>query len=309
MIRAWIAKSRSFGFRHAIGLLAAGFLAVITSPTFAQDRHSVIDETGRRVEVPSRPQRIVSLAPNLTETLFALGLDSRIVGVTDACDYPPAARALPQVGSLMAPNLEKIVSLHPDLILATTAGNRRETVTALERMGFAVYATDPHSVSDTLASIRHVARLAAADERGQALIGELEARLARVAERVRLLRRPTVLFVVWFEPTITAGRHTFLQDTIALAGGDSISSRLDEEWPRLSLEEVVRRNPDVILTARAPGMVQRLEEIFQQPGWRELKAVRNRRVIVLDDKALRPSPRLMDVIEELARGLHPEAFQ
>lgn len=308
LIRAWIAKSRLLRAIAGLWFLALAIRIVVPSLSFAQERRQVTDETGRAVEVPVHPQRIVSLAPNLTETLFALGLDARIVGDTDSCDYPPAARSLPHVGSIIAPNLEKIVSLHPDLILATTAGNRRETVRALERMGFAVYASDPHSVTGTLASIRRIASLVGAGEQGQALLGELRARLQRVAEHIYGHPRPTVLFVVWFEPIITTGRHTFLNDAIESAGGQSISSNLEEDWPRLSLEEVVRRDPDVILTARAPGMEQRLQEIFSQPGWRELKAVRNRRVIVLDDKALRPGPRLVELIEELARGLHPEAF-
>lgn len=300
MIRARLAKLIRLAW-------LAGLVLVAGIPGHARDSRTFVDETGRVVRVPENPQRIVSLAPNLTEILFALGLENRIVGDTDSCDYPPAARELPHVGGMVAPSLERIVSLSPDLVLATRVGNRRETVEALERMGIPVYATNPHTLLSTFASIQHIATLTGTEERGRVLVVELQARLDRTTERIRGRRRPIVLFVVWFEPIISAGKNTFIQDAIELAGGASISSHINQDWPHLSLEEVVRRNPDFILTAQAPGMEQRVREIFQHPGWRELKAVQNGRVILLDEKVLRPSPRLVAVIEEMARAFYPEA--
>lgn len=302
MIRARNAKLRKF-------LFICGLALLLVRPLPASPHQRVVDETGRVVEVPAHPQRIVSLAPNLTEILFALDLGERVVGVTDACDYPPAARQLPRVGSVVSPSLERIVSLGPDLVLATTAGNRRETVAALERLGVPVYATNPHSLLSTFASIEHIARLTGSEQPGRALVEALQHRLDDVRARTRGLPRPSVLFVVWFEPLITAGRNTFIQDAIHLAGGDSISGELHEDWPHLSLEEVIRRNPDIVVTAQGPGMEQRIREISGQAGWRELKAVRTGRLIVLDDKALRPSPRLVEVVEAMARAFHPEAFR
>jgi iron complex transport system substrate-binding protein len=157
----------------------------------------VVDETGRRVAFPVTVRRMVSLAPSLTETLYALGAQDRLVGVTDYCDYPPEARTKPRIGGVRNPSLEAIVAQKPDLVLATTAINRLETVQALERLGIPVYATDPRTVAGVLVSIRHIAELIGAGPQGEALTAHLENQLAGLRERLAGSVPKRALFVVW----------------------------------------------------------------------------------------------------------------
>ncbi len=291
--------------KGAASLLLAAF--VLAPPTsLAQSKmRSVVDETGRRIEVPARIERIVSLAPNLTEILYALGLEDRLVGVTTHCDYPPAAQEKPKVGDVVNPSLEKILELRPDLVLATTAGNRRVTVEQLERMDVPVYGINPHSVLDIFDSIRHVAELAGVPGRGEALVARLQARLARV--EVPAQSRPRVLFVVWLEPLVTSGSDTFLNDVLRHAGAESVTSDLGQSWPRLSVEEVIERDPDYLILPHTRPLQASLARIARKDPWRRLRAVRQNHIVWLDEAVLRPGPRIVEAIEELARALHPEA--
>lgn len=270
----------------------------------------VTDETGRRVEIPVVVRRIVSIAPNLTETIYALGAQDRLVGDTDYCDYPPEARQKPHVGSAINPSLEAIVALKPDLVLAAANTiNRLPTVQALERIGVAVYAADPHTVEEVIASTQRVADLIGASEEGKALASRLEARLD--ALRQRLAGRPPVraLFVVWDEPFISIGPHSFLADALRRAGAESVI-KAKQDWPQVSLEEVVHQQPDVLIFAsgdRESGE-REFESLATRPGWRELRAVREKHIAIVSDAINRPAPRLVDAIEQLAWDLHPDAF-
>ncbi len=276
----------------------------------ATPKLEVTDEAGRRVNVPQPVRRIVSLAPSLTETVYALGAQERLVGVTDYCDYPPEAQMKPKVGGTINPNLEQVVALRPDLVLATRALNRRETVEALEHLGIAAYATDPRSVQGVLVSTARLAEVIGAGERGEALAANLRARLA---ELKRLLSgRPArrVLFVVWSDPLVSIGRGTFLADALRWAGAESVVDS-SQDWPRLALEEVVHLQPEylVFASSHSEEVERDFEALRERPGWRNLEAVRQRRMAVISDAVNRPSPRLVDAIEQLARQLHPDAFE
>jgi len=291
----------------ALGVATAA-LFLLPAIGAAQETRVVEDETGRRVRVPVRPERIISLAPNLTEILYALGADERLVGVTSQCDFPPAAERKPRVGDVSHPNLEKILELKPDLVLGTTAGNPRSIVPALERLNVALYGVDPRSVAGVFESIRHVGELVGAPDAGEALAARLEARLAALESRAQAAAaRPRVLFVIWLTPLITAGRDTFVNDLLARAGAHSVTAALEQDWPRLSLEEVIERDPDFLLLPRTPGLAASLERLSKEDPWRQLRAVRENRVVWLDEAVMRPGPRIVDAIEELASALHAPA--
>jgi ABC-type Fe3+-hydroxamate transport system substrate-binding protein len=262
------------------------------------------------VEVPQPVRRIVSLAPSLTETLFALGAGNRVVGDTNFCDYPPAAKTRPHVGGPLDPNLEEVAALHPDLVLATQTINRQETVQALARLGFAVYATNPRSVEQMLSSTERLARLIGAGATGQSVVAKLRGKLDDLRRRLAGATPKRVLFVVWESPLITAGRDTFLADALRRAGARSVISS-SEDWPSVSLEEVVAQQPQYLIFATDPsGEVQRqIAELHNLPGWRDLRAVRGGRILVLPEAINQPSPRLVDAIEQLARALHPGRFE
>jgi iron complex transport system substrate-binding protein len=264
---------------------------------------------GREVKVPAEVKRIVTLAPNLTETIYALGLGDRLVGDTNFCDTPEAAKSKPHVGNPQNPNLEAIVALHPDLVLATTSINTLETADALKQLGIAVYTSDPQTVRGMLDSTRHVAEVIGAAQQGTELVGRMQQRLD--ALHARLSERPMVhvLFVVWLEPLQTIGQNTFIADALRWAGAESVLVS-KQNWPHLSLEEVVRLQPDYIVFTEdhGGGVSTELADLRARPVWRDLDAVERGHVVNVSEEVVRPSPGLVDVIEQLAHDVHPEAF-
>jgi iron complex transport system substrate-binding protein len=270
----------------------------------------VTDETGRHMLIPLNVQRVVSLAPNLTETIYALGLDGKLVGDTTFCDIPPAAKEKPHVGSTQEPSLEAIVALHPDLVLATTSINRAETADALLKIGVPVYTSDPHTIAGMLSSTETMADLMGAGEQGASLVATLQKRLD--ALHAALEDRPLahVLFVVWEDPLISIGQNTFIADALRWAGAESIIVA-SQNWPQVSMEEVVRLQPDyIVLTSDhlAAETHEHVNNLRERPTWSELRAVKMGHVVMASDEFTRPSPGLVDAIEALAHELHPEVF-
>ena len=306
-LRAGADKRRLGKATATLGLIAA-FAGPCPLIAAAAQTRTVVDETGRRVQVPARIERVISLAPNVTEILYALGVEDRVVAVTNQCDTPAAARSKAKVGDVANPSLEIMLALKPDLIIGTTLGNPRETVRALEQTGIPLYGVNPHSVADIFVSIRHMAELMGVPERGEALASKLEARLATLEQRLAGTPRPRVLFVVWLEPLITAGGDTFLNDVLQRAGAESITAEMKESWPHLSLETVIERQPDFIVLPRLPALEGRLDELRRQPAWQPVRAAEPGRAVWLDEAVLRPGPRIVEAIEKLARALHPQSF-
>lgn len=280
----------------ALSLAAAGPLRQVT------------DHIGRRVEVSRQPQRIVSLAPSITETLFALDLGDRVAGVTDYCDYPGEARSRPKVGGIINPSVEAIVVLQPDLVLIGRETNRRETMEALERVRVPVYVVNAARIEDIFRLIRDVAALAGVPERGEALASRLERRSAYIEKLVSTEAAPRLFFLIGLNPVVTVGRGSFLDDLVRRAGGQSISSASAQPWPHYSLEEVLRADPQFLLVPRSPGFAPSREDLLRQPGWNELKAVQEDRIVYLPSEVERPGPRLVDMQEMIARALHPGLF-
>ncbi len=292
--------------RLVVPALAAALACSLAARAADNPPRVVVDQLGREVHVPIRIERVISLAPNLTEMVYALGAQSRLVGVTNLCDYPPSVREKARVGDVLNPSLETIIELKPDVVLGSTAGNRRETVEALERAGVPLYGVDADTVEGILASIRNVAVLLDVPERGEALTAHLEQRLAALSSRLETAPRPRILFVLWLEPLLTVGGETFLNDVLAHAGAESIATDLRQDWPRLNLETVIERDPDFLVLPRAMSLEARFADLSSEPPWSELRPVREKRVLWVDESVLRPGPRIVDAIEELARALHPE---
>ena len=292
-------------------ILCDGAFAAQTSTAHAAlpAGRELTDEVGRRVQVPQEVNRVVSLAPNLTEIVFALGDGNHLAGDTDFCDYPAEALEKPHVGGPVNPNMEVIVSLMPDLVLATSM-NRRETVNALAHLGLPVYyVTIPHSVEEMIASVKHLGSALGAEKSAAMLAEDLRGRLADLDRRLAGSAPRRVLFVVWTEPLISVGRDTFIADALRRAGGRSVVET-KAEWPRISLEEIVRLQPEVLVFASAhAGSTQRdIDALRTRPGWRKLDAMQHGNIVVISDAINRPAPRMVDAIEHLARALHPEAF-
>ena len=275
----------------------------------------VVDETGRRQRVPLEVHRIVSLAPSLTEIIYALGAEDRLVGVSELSDKPPAAKEKPRVGMSMDPSLEAIAGLKPDLVLMT-AVNRWQTEDALKEMGIPVYGVEPHTVEGTLDSITDVGNLIGAASEARDVVTKLQRRLEALRAKLAGTAPKSALFVVWEDPLISVGEHTFLADALRCAGAKSVV-RSRQDWPQVSMEEIVKLEPDYIVYAKGgadsageiAAMRERLKELGEEPGWRNLKAVKEGHVAVVSDEVNLPAPGLIDAIEDLARQIHPEAFQ
>jgi len=277
------------------------------SPSVAT--HEVTDEMGRTLRVPVNPTRIVSLAPSLTETVYALGAQDRLVGDTIYCDYPPDAQKKPKVGGVTDPNLEEIAALHPDLVLVTKEGNRLETVRALESFGIPSYASNPRKIGEILTSTEKLAEVLNVPDAGKAVADDMQRRLDTLKAKLTGVAPKSVLFVVWTEPLISVGKDTFIADAIGRADAVSIVDST-QDWPQVSMEEVAHLQPDYLVFAHSGSDVvdHGFESLANLPGWRILNAVRARHYAVISDAVIRPAPRIISAIEDLAKQLHPEAF-
>jgi cobalamin transport system substrate-binding protein len=284
-------------------LVLVATLSILLSATGSA--RMVKDQTGRMVNVPENPLRLVSLAPNITEIVYALGLGDELVGDTDNCDFPPEAKSKPHVGTMVNPSLERIVALKPDLALGTPEANRRETADQLERLGIPVYGVTASTLHGTVASIEDLGKVLGRAAEATRLVAQMQARIDRVENRIKAQPEPRVLFVVWYRPLITVGPHTFIADVIRAAGGIPIGADLKGEWPRLTLEELLPLNPDVILFPKTESFSPSLTEFSGLPGWKDLRAVKDGRMYFVSETIERSGPRLVDALEELANILHP----
>jgi len=287
--------------------LALALVLALAPPAVASSL-TVTDQAGRPVTLPAPPRRIVSLVPSVSEILFAVGAEDRLAGVTDFCDWPPAARAKPSVGGMLSPSLEVLVRLEPDLVVATSDGNREETVTQIERLGIPVYLVRPSRVAEALDVITRLGALTSRAEAAREVVERLTARIDKVRAAVAPRGRPRVLYVLWPEPLIVPGRGALVSELIALAGGASVTADAPVPYPRYTLEAAVASAPEIIVLARHGS---RLGAIARERWERfsHLPAVRAGRLHAADGNLThRYGPRMVDGLEALARIIHPGAF-
>jgi iron complex transport system substrate-binding protein len=269
----------------------------------------VTDEAGRRVRVPARPERIITLAPNLTEIVYAVGAGNRLVGNTTYCDYPAEAKQITKVGDTLHPSIERILSLRPQLILVSTASQLEVFTKQLDEQNIAVYVTDPHDLEGVFRSIKAVGELLNEAERAASLVSALQSRAAFVEQKVRDAKLVSVFYQLSAEPLYTAGRDSFVTDLIRRAGGQSVTADVPGAWPRYSDEAALASRPEVIVMATGDSMGAEANTVIATPLKRSPAATNNRIYKINGDYLSRPGPRLVDGLEELARALHPEAFQ
>jgi iron complex transport system substrate-binding protein len=259
-----------------------------------------------------KPSRIVSLAPSVTEILFAIGLDREIVGVTDFCNYPKAAKSRPRVGGFKGKSLEAIVALGPDLVIGTRDGNEAPLMATLDRLNIPVLSLEPATLSGVIDSVRRIGAATGRVDEAEALARDMEARLEFVRTRVQGRPPVRVLFVYGRDPLVLAGPETFADDMIRLSGGVNAAADARMPYPRFSMEAVLARTPEVIVEGRMgdEGGEAKLAEAMNFWGrFESLPAVANGRVTLIDEDLIaRPGPRLFDGLIALARVLHPEAF-
>ncbi len=278
-------------------------LLLLLSPAACFASRTLTDELGRTVAVPDHPHKLVCLAPSVVDDVYSLGAGDDVIAVSEYTTYPAEAAKKPTIGAPLNPSLEKIIALHPDLVLGTGDMNLLPAIDQLERDGIPVFMVNPHGLAGIYKSIAGLGHALDRDSEAARLLRDLKAREQGVWARA--LGKPAVrLFMpVWYDPIVTVGRHAFITELIEVAGGNSITSDIAQEWPQVSLEAIVARHPDALLLIK--GSKVSLAELSGRPGWQALSAVRESRAFFVDKRIELPSPAAIYAMEELARQLHP----
>lgn len=290
--------------RKSILLICLLFLLHI--PAHGQDG-LFTDEIGKKVRIPNSPKRIVSMAPNLTEILFTLGLQEEIVGVTDFCDYPEAALTKQRIGGFANPSIEKIVSLKPDLILGIRDGNRMDTVQRLSDLGFSVYVVDPIGFDGILKTIANIGEVVRRREKSAEIIRKITKKKEAIVRLTQSLPRRRVFFQVGFSPIVTVGKGSLGDDLVRLAGGRSISENESGSYPVYGVETILSKAPEVIILSSMDSKRDYLNLIKMWQSWKEVPAVKTNAIYVIDSNLVdRPTPRVVEGLEAMAGMIHPE---
>ena len=269
-----------------------------------QNTEVLTDAMQRQVTVLRPVKRIVSMAPNVTEMLFAIGLSEEIVGVTDFCDYPDAARRKSRIGEYYNPNIEAVLSLAPDLVVATPDGyNIRERVERLSQSGISIFIVYPKKIDEIPETMLTLGKVVGKDDMAEQVVKNLRLRIEAVRQAVALIpaeERPKVFYEIGRDPLITAGPGNFVDNLISAAGGLNIASDASTGWPRYSVEAVIIKEPDVIIVAPHTSSKEDIAKTWRRYG--TIPAVKNGRIYTVEpDILLRSGPRIVDGLEELHR--------
>jgi len=276
---------------------------------FLPETHT--DDIGRVVTIDKIPQRIVSFGPSITEILFALGLGEKVVGVSEFCDYPEAAQAKPKVGNAFSPSVESVVNLEPDLVLTV---KHEQLNSQLDALGIKFMVLDPKDIDGILSDIELVGRVTGTESEAEELIEGMQDNISQVLAQVENAAEVSVFFIVdatdltlpW-----TAGPGSFIDAIINMVSGENIAAEAQGVWVQFSIEEIVSADPEVIIVQTMMGGIPTVsvEALEEHPVWRELSAVKQGRVYLIDgDLVSRPGPRIVQGLEEMAKIIHPELF-
>lgn len=268
----------------------------------------VVDEAGRRVTLPLKIERIVSLAPNLTEIVYAVGAGDRLVGNTDYCDYPAEAKQVAKIGDTMHPSIERIIAFKPQIVLVSTASQLEAFTKQLDQQSIAVYVTNPGSLEEIFSSMTALGEVFGTATQAARVTEDLRKRSEGVATALNGVTAVPVFYQVAGEPLYTIGRDAYLTDLVKRAGGISVTADVPDAFPRLSDEAALSAKPEAIILPTGGSMGNANSSVAS--SLRDSPAVRNKRVYKINDDFLsRPGPRLVDGLEALAHALHPEAFR
>jgi len=265
--------------------------------------HVVTDDLGRSVTLPVEIKRVVSLAPSVTESVFAVGAGDKLVGDTTYCDYPEQAKAIAKVGDTMNPNMETIVALKSDVVLVSTSSQIEAFTKTLEQNGIAVYVMNPTTPGQVVSGLRKLGELLGTIGTANNVADQFDRRVQNITRRIETDAPATVFVQISREPLFTIGRESFLNKLVEMAGGKSVTANVETAFPKLSKETASALNPEVIILSDSEDNREPNEAFKNSP------AVKNGRVYKINaDIISRPGPRLVDALEEIAKDLHPERF-
>ena len=305
-------RARSDQCLRVLGLAVVVCLALLSACTprraFNQGAaREITDDAGRRVSLPRIVDRVVSLAPNLTEIVFAVGAGDRLVGRTSYCDYPAEAKAIPEVGDTLHPSLERIIALKPQVVLVSTASQLEVFTQQLQGQNIAVYVTDPHDLEGVFRSIGQIGEIVGEKDEANKVVQTLRERTNTVEQAVKQKQPVRVFYQVSGEPLYTIGHDSFVTDLMRRAGGASVTADVPGAWPKYSSESALAARPEAIILPTGGSMGAANSSVAE--ALRQSPAVLQGRVYKInDDHLARPGPRSVDGLEEMARALHPDAF-
>jgi iron complex transport system substrate-binding protein len=281
-------------------IFSLGIIDVSHSKTFK-------DAVDREVVIENNPVRIIPLAPSLTEILYYLGLGDRIAGVTTYSYYPPEALNKPQVGGYHDLNIEKIITLKPDLVIGTKDGNNPGIVDLLGQAKIPTYIVNPRNVVEVIETVRIVGRLCGVEEKADQLTDGLTKRLDKIREALKEKKKPLVFLQINLHPIMSVNKNTFHQDIISISGGINMTADSGMSYPRISIEELLKRKPEVLIISSMDRGGEFKKARQEWLKWTSIPAARDGRVYLIDSDLIdRPSPRIIEGIEDMARMIHPE---
>ena len=264
----------------------------------------VTDDLGRQVTIPVKVTRVVSLAPNLTENIFAVGAGDRLVGVTTFCNYPEQAKEIAKIGDTMTPNMESIIALKPDVVFVSTASQIEAFMKTLEANGIAVYVTNPTTLDGVLDNLQKLGDILGTTEKAGQLVPDLKRRITDIWSKIESEKRVRVFVQISREPLFTVGKQSFLTTILEKAGAESVTKDVESAYPKLSKETASALNPEVIILSESDDNKEPNDAFKNSP------AVKNGRIYKVNaDLLSRPGPRLVDALEQIAKDLHPEKFR
>ena len=300
-----------FSLKSAIRLKFAVLLLVCLFPLAAcksENRaaqtevkmREVTDDLGRKIKIPEQIGRVVSLAPNLTENIFAVGAGDRLVGVTTFCNYPAEAQKIQKIGDTVNPNIETIIALKPQIVFVSTASQIETFTKTLEAQGITVFVTNPKDLNGVLINLRQLGEIFGTRERAATLLNELQQRIMAVDEQLQGKAKVKTFVQISKEPLFTIGKESFLTEIIERAGSESVTKTVETAYPKISKETALAFNPEAIVLSESPDNTEPNDVFKNSP------AVKNKKVFKINADILsRPGPRLVDALEQIAEKLHP----
>ncbi|MGI8638846.1 MAG: ABC transporter substrate-binding protein [Pyrinomonadaceae bacterium] len=295
---------KSFLFLLTFVILFSNCRSESANPQITSPTREITDDLGHQVKLPETIERAVSLAPNLTEITFAVGAGDKLVGRTSYDNFPLEAQKIQTVGDTLNPNIENIIALKPQVVLVSTASQIETFTRQLEAQNIAVFVTNPNSLDDIYKSIYQIGEIFGKEAKAREIVIDLRKRVDDVETRTNTAEVVKVFLQISKEPLFTIGKESFLTDLINRAGGISVTANVTTAYPELSKETALALNPEAIILSDSEDNKEPNDVLKISPAMRNGKVFR-----INADLLSRPSPRIVDALEQIARALHPESFQ
>jgi iron complex transport system substrate-binding protein len=303
-------------FKGKLILISALLIIVMSNGIIQASNYPVqiTDDLGRKVVIERKPERVISLAPSYTETIFTLGADDRLVGVTKYADYPEAATKIEKIGSIKEPSLEQIIQLRPDLVLAAGI-TPKNIIDRLGELGIKVIGLSPQNIYEIVDTISVIGKATGQGIEANKLTTQMRSKIESITDvidkNVKESTRPKVFYEVWKKPLYTAGPSTYIDNLINVAGGINIAHNSRGKWTQYNFEVLLAENPDIYIASEHSweNMVSK-ESIMKREKFQDIKAIKEGKVYILNPNIVnRAGPRIVIALEQIAKAIHPGLFK